>query len=158
MVEDHFAILKVGPALTFAYREAIFALAMIENELFPTDKRSNLISVVDQAMVDNPAHWRKYYHGDAAAKLFARKYSFSDRVRYYWPETRVQSALEKLFDNLGGKALPLSLISQFLPAQYDDIQLGRLDNSPAGCVMAKVYDVLEDYGFATAPLSGSASI
>jgi D-tagatose-1,6-bisphosphate aldolase subunit GatZ/KbaZ len=33
MVEDQFAILKVGPALTFAFREAVFGLAMIEEEL-----------------------------------------------------------------------------------------------------------------------------
>ena len=33
LVEDHWAILKVGPALTFAMREALFALAHIESEL-----------------------------------------------------------------------------------------------------------------------------
>ena len=33
LVRNHFAILKVGPGLTFAYREAVFALAMMENEL-----------------------------------------------------------------------------------------------------------------------------
>ena len=32
MVMDHFAILKVGPWLTFAFREAVFALAAIETE------------------------------------------------------------------------------------------------------------------------------
>ncbi len=35
LVEDHWAILKVGPALTFAMREALFALARIEAELAP---------------------------------------------------------------------------------------------------------------------------
>jgi hypothetical protein len=28
----------VGPALTFAFREAVFALVMMENELFPQDE------------------------------------------------------------------------------------------------------------------------
>ena len=32
MVKDHFAILKVGPWFTFAFREAVFALAMVEEE------------------------------------------------------------------------------------------------------------------------------
>lgn len=149
MVEDHFAILKVGPALTFAYREAIFALAMMENELFPAEERSNLISVIDQVMVDNPVHWQKYYRGDDAAMRFARKYSFSDRIRYYWPEKRVQSALKKLFDNLGDKPLPLSLLSQFLPVQYAGIQSSRLPNTPKGYVLSKVLYVLDDYGYAT---------
>jgi D-tagatose-1,6-bisphosphate aldolase subunit GatZ/KbaZ len=149
MVEDHFAILKVGPALTFAYREAIFALAMMENELFPAQECSNLISVIDQVMVDNPVHWQKYYHQDDAALRIARKYSFSDRIRYYWPEKRVQSALNKLFDNLGDKPLPLSLLSQFLPVQYAGVKSGRLPNTPRGYVLSKVLDVLDDYGYAT---------
>ena len=34
MVEDGIAILKVGPALTFAMREGLVALNYIENELF----------------------------------------------------------------------------------------------------------------------------
>jgi D-tagatose-1,6-bisphosphate aldolase subunit GatZ/KbaZ len=34
MVPDHFCILKVGPWLTFAYREALFALAEIEKHLY----------------------------------------------------------------------------------------------------------------------------
>ena len=33
LVEDRWAILKVGPALTFALREALFALSAIEEEL-----------------------------------------------------------------------------------------------------------------------------
>ncbi len=40
LVHDHFAILKVGPALTFALREAIFALAQIEQELIAPENRS----------------------------------------------------------------------------------------------------------------------
>ena len=88
MVEDHFAILKVGPALTFAFREVIFGLAMIENELLLVHERSNLIEVLDQAMLGQPEYWEKHYHGNANAQAFARKYSFSDRSRYYWPIKR----------------------------------------------------------------------
>ena len=54
LVEDHWAVLKVGPGLTFALREALFALASIENELVPAGDRSNLVDVVDQVMVDRP--------------------------------------------------------------------------------------------------------
>ena len=46
MVEDNFAILKVGPWLTFAFREAVFALAKIEEELLKTYrnvKQSNVV-------------------------------------------------------------------------------------------------------------------
>ena len=33
LVRDHYCILKVGPWLTFAYREALFALESMEKEL-----------------------------------------------------------------------------------------------------------------------------
>ncbi len=148
MVADHFAILKVGPALTFAYREAIFALALMEAELFPAGERSGVIDVLDAAMLANPAHWQKYYHGDAAAQALARKFSFSDRVRYYWPAAEVQAALARLLWNLEQKPLPLALVSQFLPAQYERIRAGALENRPADLLRDQVARVLEVYAFA----------
>ncbi len=38
LVQQHFAILKVGPQLTFALREALFALCYIEQQLVPVEK------------------------------------------------------------------------------------------------------------------------
>ena len=54
LVEDHWAVLKVGPALTFAMREALFALALIETELIPRPSRSNLIEVIERRMLAEP--------------------------------------------------------------------------------------------------------
>src|SRR5437763_5642484 len=42
MVRDHFAILKVGPALTFALREALWGLDAIEREWIEPARRSAL--------------------------------------------------------------------------------------------------------------------
>ena len=61
LVEDHWAILKVGPALTFAMREALFALALIENELVSRPSRSNLVEVVERRMLSAPEYWQAYY-------------------------------------------------------------------------------------------------
>ena len=61
LVEDHWAILKVGPACTFAMREALFALAMIETELVARTSRSNLIEVVERRMLAEPGYWEDYY-------------------------------------------------------------------------------------------------
>jgi D-tagatose-1,6-bisphosphate aldolase subunit GatZ/KbaZ len=151
MVEDHFAILKVGPALTYAYREAVYALAMIENALFLQGECSDLIEVLDQVMLANPVHWQKYYPGDPTAQRFARQYSFSDRSRYYWPAPEVQAALEKLHHNLGAKPLPLSLISQYAPEQYRRIRCGQLLNQPGKIVQDRIMGVLRDYRKATQP-------
>ena len=57
MVEDHFAILKVGPWLTFAFREAIFALSAMERELLRGNKAIRLSEVrqaLENAMLRDP--------------------------------------------------------------------------------------------------------
>jgi D-tagatose-1,6-bisphosphate aldolase subunit GatZ/KbaZ len=61
LVRDHFAILKVGPALTFALREAIFALAQMEKELIAPEQRSHVLDVIDEVMLNEPDYWKKYY-------------------------------------------------------------------------------------------------
>ncbi len=154
MVEDHFSILKVGPALTFALREAIFSLAMIENQLFPENERSNLIEVLDQAMVSQPEHWRKHYRGTASAQAMARKYSFSDRSRYYWPVDEVQIAFQKLTGNFEEKAIPLTLLSQYLPVQYQNIRSGLTPNNCLAIIQDRIFTILDVYEEATkAPIN-----
>lgn len=152
LVADHFAILKVGPALTFAFREAVFALAMMENELLtgPRAKvRSNLREVLDGAMMENTVHWEKYYAGNDEDQKFARKYSFSDRSRYYWPDTRVKASLKTLLKNMGRRPLPMSMLSQYLPMQYERIRSGELINTPYNIIMDKICSVIGIYSDAT---------
>lgn len=145
MVEDHFAILKVGPALTYAFREVIFGLAMIENELFPAQERSDLITVLDQTMLRQPEYWEKHYHGKVDTQAIARKYSFSDRSRYYWPVNNVQTAVKKLFVNFGEKALPLTLLSQYFPEQYEKIRSGGVHNNCETIIQDKLFTLLDKY-------------
>ena len=114
LVDDHFAILKVGPGLTFAYREALFALTFVEDEL-SGDAASGVRDVLDQAMRENPRHWQPFYPADPELASYARRYSRSDRSRYYWPVPEVQAAVEQLLTNLAGTGLPDELVSQFLP-------------------------------------------
>lgn len=148
LVRDHFAILKVGPALTFAFREAVFALAMMEDELLPVTERSNFMACMDDIMLEHPEYWIKYYHGDESEKAFKRKYSFSDRIRYYWSQPAAKAALDRLMANLNGRDLPLSLISQFLPAQFRRILMGELDKDPEALIHDKIAEVLRDYVWA----------
>jgi D-tagatose-1,6-bisphosphate aldolase subunit GatZ/KbaZ len=75
LAEDHWAILKVGPALTFSMREALFALAAIEKELVAEGERSELLSVVDRRMRVEPGYWEGYHPGGPAAKRLLRRYS-----------------------------------------------------------------------------------
>lgn len=145
LVCDHFAILKVGPSLTFAFREAIFSLALIERELIAEDQRSHIVETLDAAMRRDPRHWRKHYLGTEAQQALARKFSLSDRIRYYWSEAGVQAALTRLLANLSSRPLPLALLSQYAPAERERIRAGRLENSPRGIILGRVGEVLEDY-------------
>jgi D-tagatose-1,6-bisphosphate aldolase subunit GatZ/KbaZ len=122
MVEDHFAVLKVGPWLTFAFREAVFALSEIEKEVLGGNKSKRLSEVrraLDHAMVRNPVYWKSYYCGDEARQRFSRAFSYSDRCRYYWPVTEVQAEVHRLLANLTDQSLPPALISQYLPFEYE---------------------------------------
>ena len=151
LVRDHFAILKVGPALTFAFREAVFALAMMEAELFSVGKRSMFLAVLDQAMLRQPEYWQEHYHGTPAEQAFARKYSLSDRSRYYWPDPAVQAALTKLISNLESVTIPLSLLSQYAPNIFNQIPRGKLPRHPASVIDASIQAVLDDYQYACVP-------
>jgi D-tagatose-1,6-bisphosphate aldolase subunit GatZ/KbaZ len=148
LVEDHFAILKVGPWLTFAMREAVFALTRMEEEwLAPkrAPKRSRLREVLDPVMCAKPQHWHKHYHGDEAALAFARKYSYSDRIRYYWNEPEVVTSLQLLLANLATSPVPPALLSQYLPVQHVAVQEGSIANRPADWIHHKIQEVLKIY-------------
>lgn len=144
MVQDHFAILKVGPALTFAFREAVFALAMMEADWIPFQDRSNIVSVLDTVMLENPKYWIKYYQGVENEIAFKRKYSLSDRIRYYWADPRVQQAFLKLLQNLNQKPLPVALLKQYAPDLFVSFNETGV-KSPEKILLAKIQKVLEDY-------------
>ena len=145
LVRDHFAILKVGPAATFALREALFALAAIENELLPQGQRSDLVEVLDRCMVEQPASWKNHYHGDAQQLRLLRRYALSDRSRYYWGEPQVQAAVAKLVDNLQRQAPPLILLSQFMPEQHAAVVAGQLQAEPLALVRHRIFGRLAEY-------------
>ena len=146
LVRDHFAILKVGPGLTFALREALWALDRIESEWLGPSIRAGLKDVVLTAMQRDPRHWRKYYDaGSPEQILLDQQYSLSDRVRYYWPVPEVQAAVAKLFANLDAAPPPLALLSQYMPEQYQAIRSGRLRLRSRDLIMHRVGGVLKQY-------------
>lgn len=147
MVEDHFAILKVGPALTYAFRDAMFLLARIEDELIEENKRSNLVNVIDDVMIGDPKYWKEYYTGNHEDIAKARKYSLSDRIRYYWNYEAVIRAINTLFTNLNNKKIPNSFI------KYQDYNILDQLNSekkifPQIIIASFINKVLFDYMFA----------
>lgn len=115
LVRSHFAILKVGPELTAAYRRALLGLAHIEEQMVPEERRSGLVAVLLRRMVARPGDWRAYYQGEPLAVRRMQLFSYSDRVRYYWADPDVVHAVAQLMENLDGLSVPGLLLAQYLP-------------------------------------------
>ena len=147
LVEDHYCILKVGPWLTFGYREALFALSMIEEELLSSKsmKTSKLRDVIEEVMMEDPKYWKKYYPGDKSEQYFKRKYSFSDRSRYYWPNEKIRNAVDLLISNLKQYTISLSLLSQYLPNQYTAVNEGIINNDVEDIIIHRTQEVIGIY-------------
>jgi D-tagatose-1,6-bisphosphate aldolase subunit GatZ/KbaZ len=149
LVEDHFAILKVGPWLTFAYREAVLAVSAIERELFGAKagiRLSQVREVLDQEMLRDPSQWRSYYHGVEDEIRRDRIYSYSDRCRYYWNQPPVKEEVDRLLDNLRPTEIPLTLISQYLPLEYEIVRAGELPAVAERMIEHHIGRVLRVYG------------
>jgi D-tagatose-1,6-bisphosphate aldolase subunit GatZ/KbaZ len=158
LVEDGFAILKVGPALSFAFREAVLALEAIEREWLSERKGcalSGIRAALEAAMLGQPEHWSDHYRGDEADRRLARLFSYSDRVRYYWPRHEVQLALERLIANLSGPVIPAGLVSQYLPTQHAAGRAGEISCTPASLIRHKIQEVTRSYSLACDPRRSS---
>ena len=149
LVRDHFAILKVGPGVTFALRQTLWGLVEIERELEAAPPES-LKDVVLAAMQRDPRHWKAYYT-DPRSEEFALQYSLSDRIRYYWNVPEVRAACAALVANLRARHIPLTLLSQYLPKQYAAIRDGSLVNDARALLLDGVAQVLRDYASACHP-------
>lgn len=151
LVRDHFAILKVGPAVTFALREALWGLDAIEREWIDPAKASGFRDTAIARMKAEPKYWAKYYHARGKALDFDLQYSLSDRIRYYWPDAEIARAQETMFRNLTENPPPPALVGQYLPVAHAAVREGWIGASPAELAMAHVWSVLDDYHAATAP-------
>lgn len=85
-----FAFQKVGPALTFAYREALYALDRLR------DPNGALEAAMEKVMLADPHQWQGHYSGDSDAVYQQRHFGLADRIRYYWPTPAAQAAVVEL--------------------------------------------------------------
>ena len=145
LVRDHFAILKVGPGLTFALREALWALDAIEKEWIEDARRARLRDVALTRMREQPGYWQRYYHSEGHGLTVDLQYSLSDRIRYYWPDLMIEKARQHLFDNLRANPPPISLISQFLPHALHALRIGIATRDPLSLTMSHISAALDDY-------------
>lgn len=151
LVEDGVGILKVGPGLTYAMREALFSLAYMEEMILhgKEEEQSHFIDVLEEAMLKEPKNWMKHYHGDENELWFKRKFSFSDRSRYYMPNPEVVKAKETLLKNLRTYGISLAALSQFMPIQYTRVRQGLIENDPEVLIKDRIKNTIDEYLFAS---------
>lgn len=125
LVRNHFFFLKVGPELTFRFREAVWALASIEDQL-GIDQPSNIRQVLKDRMNANPGYWQPYYSGTDEDLRVLKTYSYSDRIRYYWADPQVSASLGKLIATLTTTAVPETVISQ----AFMGLEFGEMPDGP----------------------------
>lgn len=148
LVEDGFAILKVGPALTFAMREALGALEDMESQLIPQTQRSFLGNAIEETMLRESGNWVPYYGGSPANQKLLRLYSYSDRIRYYWRRPEISAAVARLISNLSSATIPQSMLSRYMPAQYLRQRSKEIAGDTVSLIVDKIRDVLRNYAAA----------
>ena len=149
LVVDGFAIVKVGPWLTFALREALYGLDDIATELHPAERTESLQTTMERVMRTRPVHWQRYYIGSATERRVKRHFSYSDRIRYYWADPDAARAVAQLLELLGETAIPVTLVSQYLNGLFADVALGRVEATARALLRASVRAVLDIYAAAT---------
>jgi D-tagatose-1,6-bisphosphate aldolase subunit GatZ/KbaZ len=147
LIDDGFVVLKVGPGLTFALREALYGLDAIAAEL--DGKGPALEPAMEALMLAEPKHWASHYPGTPAEQRLQRHFSYSDRMRYYWPEPKAQDAVAALMARLEGRAIPETLISQHLARLYPAVVSGTLPPAPRDLCLAAIDAALDPYYAAT---------
>ncbi len=113
-----FAFQKVGPALTFAWREAIYSLGGLARIAGWTDE--DLPETMERVMLADPSHWQRHLDAAAGNLRLQRHVSYADRIRYYWPRSEAQAALSRLRGALQAKRLPDPLLRQGFASQVLD--------------------------------------
>jgi len=156
LVRGGFAILKVGPALTYAMRQALFALTTIEEQCILPAQQSRLREVIERVMLQQPDQWQKHYGGNPQEEHRLRIHGYSDRIRYYWTDPAVQHAVESLIANLEASGIPETMLSDFLPAQYSKVRQGTLKNAPLPLIFDKIGGALDPYIAACSGRSSAA--
>ncbi|MEM9629213.1 MAG: D-tagatose-bisphosphate aldolase, class II, non-catalytic subunit [Pseudomonadota bacterium] len=153
LVQQGFAILKVGPWLTFALREALYALDAIADVIDGHPPKGRLMAAMEEVMQGAPENWSNYYSGSDRELWLQRHFSYSDRIRYYWPSEKAKSAVATLLARFEGRTIPEPVLRQFL----GDLVQQRMSAQPDQLLVSSVQQVLRVYEHAANPMQTSVA-
>lgn len=150
LAEANFAVLKVGPALTFAYRQALYALDAVLHWLQPDPARNRVPAVMEGLMLESPGSWQGHYSGDEDALRLQHHFGYADRIRYYWPDERAEAAVSDLIARLTPLEAPAPLLSQYFAPDVLT-SASRLKTKgiswPRALILAQIQSALSPYFF-----------
>ncbi len=124
-------------------------MSMMERELVPPEERAHFEDVLERMMLERPDSWKRHYRGSEKQQYLARKYSFSDRARYYIGQPSVVSAMEKLLANLRKYPIPINMLHQYMPLTYPKVRDGRLSPDPKDLALDGIINFMMDYEYAS---------
>ena len=153
LAELGFAFQKVGPALTFAYRQAIYALDCLR-QLAGWSQGVSVATVMEQLMLAAPGYWQDHYHGTTGDLRVERHFGLADRIRYYWPQPAAQTAVAGLMADLAGKSLPDPMLQQVFPPTVLTRAATLGSDLPRALVQASIELALDPYFLNSAPNTG----
>lgn len=140
LVAQHFFFLKVGPELTFRFREAIWALADIAARL-PRYAGPDIRTLLARRMAEAPGHWEAYYTGTEQDVEILKTFSYSDRIRYYWADPEVAEALDGMWNAFSNIHMPETLVSQ----SFMGLEFGEISTRPEELVEAHILRCVDRY-------------
>lgn len=144
LARRHFAVLKVGPALTFAMRRALYALDGLAHWL--GKDVPSLPEVMECLMKAEPKSWAAHYEGEGNALRELMHFGYADRIRYYWTQPEAEQAVANLFNALKGPKPKSPTLGQYFSSSVIDRAEGMEGVSWAeALVLAEVQDVLLPY-------------
>ncbi len=140
LVKNHFFFLKVGPELTFRFREAVWALAAIQDQL-SDDASSGLRATIEAQLAANPGYWKDYYSGSPDAVERLKIYSYSDRIRYYWTDQKIAAALDHMIQTFKASPPPETLLSQ----AFTGLEFGDMPTDPDALIARHIQKCVARY-------------
>lgn len=145
----HFAVLKVGPALTRAYREAVYALDALAGWTGGAADRPRLCAVMEELMLAAPESWSRHYSGSPRELFLLRHFSYADRIRYYWTQPAAAAAVGRLMAALGERRPPVMVLEQFFaPAVLARADKLAVADWRKALIYGQIQEALAPYHFA----------
>ena len=149
MVADGIAILKVGPALTHAFINALFNLELLLDDL--TSRGKKFTTALQGCMQAQPKYWQAYVPQISSLTIrdCYKKYSLSDRARYYLGDPTVLKEIEEMFSVFAKVNVPVFMVDRYFPRQFRLILQGDLDFNLDSILEDEIKQVVIPYVYAT---------